>query len=156
MTIAAPQSDRDWRHARELVEEYAQSLNVDLSFQDFAREVEQLHVEYGPPTGRFLLAEDHGVHLGCVAIRRFADGVGEIKRLYVRPAGRGRGLGRRLAEAIIAAAKDLGCRRVLLDTLPSMTEAQALYRSLGFEPTAPYRFNPVSGTTFLELTLQQD
>jgi GNAT superfamily N-acetyltransferase len=156
MRITPPQSACDWRHARELVEEYAESLNIDLSFQDFAQEVEHLTREYGPPGGGFLLAEEHGIHLGCVAVRRFAEGVGEIKRLYVRPAGRGRGLGRRLAVAIIALAKELGYRRVLLDTLPSMTEAQALYLSLGFTPTAPYRFNPVSGTAFLELALQHD
>jgi ribosomal protein S18 acetylase RimI-like enzyme len=152
--LSAPRSDQDWRSARRLIEEYAASLQVDLCFQNFAHELEHLAAEYGPPAGAFLLAGEDGARLGCVGLRRLAEGTGEVKRLYVAPAARGRGLGRLLAEGIVAEARRLGYARLVLDTLPSMTEAQSLYRSLGFEPAAAYRFNPVPGTVYLELALR--
>jgi GNAT superfamily N-acetyltransferase len=152
--LAQPRSEQDWRQARRLIEEYAASLSVDLSFQNFAHELEHLASEYAPVTGVLLLAEERGVYLGCVGVRQFSDGIGEIKRLYVIPVARGRGVGRLLAEGIVAAAKQLGYTRLLLDTLPSMKEAQSLYVSLRFKPTAAYRFNPVPGTAFLELDLR--
>jgi len=151
--LAQPKSDEDWCQARKLVEEYAASLNLDLSFQDFAHELEHLTSEYALPTGAFLLAEERGVYVGCVGVRQFSDGIGEIKRLYVTPPARARGVGRLLAKGIVAAAKQLGYTRLLLDTLPFMKEAQSLYVSLVFKPTAAYRFNPVPGTAFLELEL---
>lgn len=152
--LVQPSSDLHWHHARELVEEYAASLNVDLSFQDFAHEITSLATEYGSATGAFLLAEEDGAYLGCVGLRRFSAEVGEVKRLYVRPVARGRRVGRLLAEGIIAAAKELGFARLVLDTMPFMSEAQALYVSLGFTPTTAYRYNPVKGTAFLELSLR--
>ena len=152
--LAQPKSEEGWRQARQLIEEYAASLNLDLSFQNFAHELEQLTSEYAPPTGAFLLAEEKGLHIGCVGLRQFSDRIGEIKRLYVIPAARGRGVGRLLAKGIVAAAKQLGYTRLLLDTLPSMKEARSLYVSLCFKPTAAYRFNPVPGTAFLELDLR--
>jgi carbonic anhydrase len=152
--VVAPSSDEQWRNARHLIEEYAASLNLDLSFQNLAYELEHLAGEYGPPAGAFFLAEENGSYLGCVGLRQFSDGIGEIKRLYTIPAARGRGLGRLLAERIVAAGKLLGYRRLLLDTLPTMKEAQLLYLSLGFKPTAAYRYNPVAGTAFLELELR--
>jgi GNAT superfamily N-acetyltransferase len=152
--LVQPRSDDEWRNARHLIEEYAASLNLDLSFQNLAYELEHLASEYGPPAGAFFLAEENGSYLGCVGLRHFSDGIGEIKRLYTIPAARGRGLGRLLAEKIVAAGKLLGYRRLLLDTLPSMKEAQSLYVSLGFKPTTAYRFNPVEGTAFLELELR--
>jgi N-acetylglutamate synthase and related acetyltransferases len=127
---------------------------VDLSFQNFAHEVEHLATEYAAPAGVFLLAEENGIFVGCIGLRRFADGVGEIKRLYVSPPGRGRGVGRFLVEGVLAAAKRVGYTRLVLDTLPSMENAQKLYASLGFRPTAPYRFNPVPGTAYLERELR--
>ena len=151
--LLQPRSDDEWGAARQLIEEYAASLDLDLSFQNLAYELEHLAGEYGPPAGAFLLAEENGSYLGCVGLRRFSDGVGEIKRLYAVPAARGRGLGRLLAERIVAAGRLLGYRRLLLDTLPSMNEARSLYVSLGFKPTAAYRYNPVAGTAFLELEL---
>jgi ribosomal protein S18 acetylase RimI-like enzyme len=153
--LVQPLSEEDWRRARRLVEAYAASLDVDLSFQNFDHELEHFESEYGPPAGAFLLAEEDGVSLGCIGLRRFSEGVGEIKRLYVSPAARGRRLGRLLAESVVALARPLGFTRLVLDTLPSMQEAQALYRSLGFRPIPPYRFNPVPGTAFLELDLQE-
>ena len=151
--LIEPTSHESWQRGRALVEEYAGGLNVDLSFQDFAHEIDHLTDEYAPPDGVFLLAEENGEYFGCVGLRRFADGVGEIKRLYVKPAARGRGVGRLLADGVVAAARARGYRRLVLDTLSFMREAQALYISMGFEPTAAYRFNPLPGTAFLELKL---
>lgn len=134
----------DAETVRELFGEYAAGLDVDLSFQDF-------DAELADPLGFYelvLLAEG-----GCVALRRIDAETCEMKRLYVRPAARSGGLGRRLAEAIVSEARARGYRRMLLDTLPTMGAARALYASLGFRETERYRYNPVPGTTFLELRL---
>ena len=151
--LVAAESQDHWRQARQFVEEYAASLNVDLSFQDIKYEVENLDTEYAGPTGVFLLAEKDSTYLGCIALRRFKEGIGEIKRLYVAPAGRGHGVGRCLVEGVVAKARQIGYTRLVLDTLPSMKEAQKLYATLGFTLIAPYRFNPVAGTAFLEKNL---
>ena len=148
-----PQDEDDWRRARRLVEDYAAALGVDLSFQDFDRELEHLSVEYAPPGGCFLLAEDGRWPRGCVGLRRFADGEGEVKRLYVAPSARGRGVGRALVQAIVAQGRRLGYSRLLLDTLPFMTSAKSLYRSVGFRPIPAYRINPIPGTAYLALDL---
>ena len=116
--------------------------------------MEHLANEYSAPTGAFLIAREGAAALGCAGVRRFADGAGEIKRLYVVPAARGRGIGLRLARHIVAEARRLGYARLLLDTLPAMQEAQALYVSLGFKPTAAYRFNPLPGAAYFELSLR--
>ena len=139
--------------ARALLREYAASLDVDLCFQGFEQELQQLDSQYAAPHGAFLLAEQGGAAIGCVGLRRHAEGVGELKRLYVQPAGRGQGLGRLLAQAMLAEARRLGYQRVVLDTLPTMHEARALYESLGFQPTTAYRLNPVEGTVYLELVM---
>jgi ribosomal protein S18 acetylase RimI-like enzyme len=150
--IVRPDSPELWTAARRLVEEYAASLDVDLSFQDFDLELASLPRQYGPPDGAFLLAERDGTLLGCVALRKWQDAC-EMKRLYVRPEGRGLGVGRLLAGSIIDEARRRGYERMVLDTLPSMTRAQGLYAALGFRPAPPYRYNPVPGTTFMELKL---
>ena len=139
--------------ARALFREYQAELGVDLCFQDFDRELAGLPGEYGPPGGALLAATVDGELAGCVALRRLGDGVCEMKRLYVRPAFRGRRVGRALAEAAIAAARERGYARMRLDTLPSMAEASGLYHSLGFTEIAPYYRNPVPGARFLELEL---
>jgi putative acetyltransferase len=146
-------TSHQWDEARRLVREYAASLNVDLSFQNFDQELEHFTSEYAAPNGAFILAEHDGQYVACIGVRRFADDIGEIKRLYVVPAARGTGLGRALVERIIDVAREMGYRSLLLDTLPFMKEAQALYLSLGFEPTDAYRFNPVAGSAFLQLEL---
>lgn len=139
--------------ARRLIEAYAAALHLDLSFQNFDDEISNLAREYGPPDGALLLAEREGAMIGGVGLRKFCGGVCEMKRLYVVPEGRGSGAGRALAQGIIAEGQRLGYARMLLDTLPFMSEAQALYVSLGFTPIPAYRHNPVAGATFLELRL---
>jgi ribosomal protein S18 acetylase RimI-like enzyme len=140
---------------RQLFTEYVDSLGIDLSFQDVDTELADLPGKYAPPHGTVLIARtDAGDAVGAVALRPLAaPGICEIKRLYVRPHARQRNAGRLLAEAIISAARTTGYTRALLDTLPSMQAAQALYASLGFRPTEPYYSNPVPGTVYLALDL---
>ena len=155
MQIFQAVSADDYHKARGLIEEYAASLGVDLEFQNFSHELNTLAEEYGPPFGSLLLAKDAEQLLGCVALRQIESGICEMKRLYVAPAGRGRGLGRALANEITAEARKLGYERMRLDTLPSMHEARRLYAALGFREIAPYRFNPIAGTSFMELSLNK-
>jgi putative acetyltransferase len=148
-----PDSPALWEIARLLVREYAASLNVSLDFQNFEHELLHFEQEYAPPGGTFLLARRNDEFLGCGAFRRFSETECEMKRLYVRPAGRNLGIGRELALALIEEATARGYPRMLLDTLPTMQSAQSLYKSLGFEPTPPYRFNPIPGSAYLKLNL---
>jgi GNAT superfamily N-acetyltransferase len=139
---------------RTLFREYADGLGVDLCFQDFGAELAGMPGAYASPTGRLLLAVDGEEALGCVGLRPLGeDRVCEMKRLYARPAARGRGLGRALAERVIGEARAIGYARMRLDTLPTMTAARAMYQTLGFRPIEAYRPNPVPGTLYLELAL---
>jgi putative acetyltransferase len=151
--IADARSAAELAAVRALVAEYQVSLGVDLEFQGFSAELAGLPGAYAPPRGALLLATIDGAAMGCVALRPIDDAQCEMKRLYVRPAGRGFGLGRALAERAIAHARAAGFRRMLLDTLPTMADAQALYRRLGFVDVPPYRDNPIAGTRFLALDL---
>lgn len=139
---------------RELFAEYAASLDVSLAFQDFDSEQAALPGDYAPPEGRLLAAFSDGQAAGCVALRRFGEGICEMKRLYVRPPFRGARVGRLLVEAVMRQARVAGYARMRLDTLPSMERARALYASMGFRPIGPYRYNPVVGTAFMELDLR--
>ena len=146
----------DYAQARVLFLEYASELGLDLGFQGFARELVQLDDMYGPPGGALFLAWDEARPVGCVGTRTIAPRLGEMKRLYIRPAGRGQGLGRALAQASIAAARRLGHRRLVLDTLASMHGARHLYSSLGFKETGAYYANPLADVVYLELDLDGD
>ena len=129
--------------------EYANALDIDLSFQDFATELAELPWEYV----ELLVARRDAEPVGCVALRLIDAETCEMKRLYVRPAARGAGAGRALVEAVVERAAARGFRRMRLDTLPSMRPARELYRAFGFREIEPYRFNPVAGSSFMELEL---
>ncbi len=153
--IETATTEEDFALARTLFLEYAAGLGIDLCFQGFDDELGRMAEMYGPPGGRLLLARDEegGEAAGCVGLRPLDEATGEMKRMYVRPAYRGRGVGQVLATAVLDAAREMGYVRVRLDTLPSMREAQTLYHSLGFIEIAPYRENPVPGARYLEAAL---
>ena len=138
---------------RGLFREYVASIGVDLEYQGFSAELEDLPGDYAAPDGALLLAEEEGAYVGCVALRKLEAGICEMKRLFVAPAGRGKGLGLKLAEAIIVRACEIGYEKMRLDTLETMTEARDLYTSLGFRPIDPYCHNPLPGAEFYELEL---
>lgn len=147
-------SSADYEAVWLLFQAYASSLGVDLSYQDFSTELATLPGKYAPPEGALLLARDEtGKAIGCVAMRKFKGDICEMKRLYVAPAARGTGLGKALAEAILNEAKRIGYREMWLDSLPSMHEAIALYRKLGFIDIPPYYDTPIKGTVFLGKSL---
>jgi GNAT superfamily N-acetyltransferase len=153
-SIRIARSPEDFEAARKLILEYAASLNVDLAFQDFAGELATLATGYNAPGGVLFLASTTEDPVGCVGVRPYdPPEVAELKRLYVRPRGRGEGLGRELTVRALDWAKRAGYRRVRLDTLPGMDRAQELYRRLGFSEIPPYRHNPVPGTVFMEYEL---
>ncbi len=140
--------------ARELFLEYARSLGFSHCFQNFDKELAELPGKYTPPEGRLLLADYQGQLAGCVAMRKLESGICEMKRLYLRPQFRGKGLGRVLAERIIAEARQIGYSRMRLDTVePAMKDAVATYRRLGFTEIPPYCQNPIAGATYMELIL---
>jgi ribosomal protein S18 acetylase RimI-like enzyme len=153
-TIRVADGAADVEEIRQLFDEYAQSLGIDLSFQGFGEELAGLPGAYSAPDGRLLIAVDECARaVGCVGVRPLADGICEMKRLYVRPVARGRGVARKLAEAAIDFGKAANYHAIRLDTLPTMAAAQELYRQLGFREVEAYRYNPVPGTSFMQLDL---
>ncbi|KAF7193483.1 Acetyltransferase [Pseudocercospora fuligena] len=155
--IAPVRSKEDLETTKALFKVYAESLGIDLTFQDFASEMASMPGKYAPPEGALFLAhnsEDEVV--GCVGLRPLPSagkGFCEMKRLYVDPKGRGMGIGKALAETAIDEAKRLGYEHVVLDTLANMTSARKLYRWLGFVPVEAYYENPIDGTMYMQLDL---
>jgi GNAT superfamily N-acetyltransferase len=139
--------------ARALILEYARSLPFGLEFQDFDQEVATLPGEYAPPRGCLLLAFVDGAAVGCVALRPWGGDCCEMKRMYVRPEGRGQGVGHALGVAVVREARAAGYLRMRLDTVPGMDAALAIYAKLGFQPIPPYRHNPIPGAIYLEAEL---
>jgi putative acetyltransferase len=154
LTLVQAESPAQVAQARELFREYAQSLGVNLCFQNFEQELAALPGQYAPPHGRLLLAQYDGQLAGCVALHKWETDVCEMKRLYLRPSFRGKRLGRAIAETIIAEARNIGYERMRLDTIePIMKDAVEMYRKLGFREIAPYRPNPIAGAMYMELQL---
>jgi putative acetyltransferase len=154
LSFVQAESPAQIAQARELFLEYAQSLGFSLCFQNFDSELAGLPGDYAPPDGRLLLAEHESQLAGCVALHRLEDGICEMKRLYLRPQFRGKGIGRSLADCIIREARQIGYRRMRLDTVePVMKDAVAMYRQIGFREISPYRTNPIAGALYMELQL---
>ncbi|HXY50578.1 MAG TPA: GNAT family N-acetyltransferase [Terriglobales bacterium] len=154
LVLTPAESPPQVEQARELFLEYAHSLGFSLCFQNFDQELAGLPGSYASPEGRLLLAEYEGQLAGCIALHRLEEQVCEMKRLYVRPQFRGRGLGGALAERVIAEARSLGYRHMRLDTVePLMQDAIRLYRRLGFREIPPYCRNPIEGALYMELRL---
>lgn len=155
--LRAPARLHEFDAVREIFREYAQGLGVDLCFQNFEQELAHLPGEYAPPRGALVLAMVDGEVAGCCALRPLDNAdypnAAEMKRLYVRPAYRGLGLGRQLAEAALDAARQRGYACVLLDTLSDMEAARTLYEDLGFEEIPPYYHNPIPGAHYLKAEL---
>ena len=151
--ITEARSDAEFACIRELFQEYAQSLGIDLEYQGFSNELATLPGKYAPPTGALILAIVNGAAAGCVALRALDSTTLEMKRLYVRPGTRGLGLGKQLVEAAISAARQRGYAELRLDTLATMTPARALYGSLGFVEIAAYGDAHIPGTKFYALAL---
>ena len=154
LNIQQAESPEQIASVRELFLEYARSLNFSLCFQSFEKELAELPGDYAPPDGRLLLATLPEAPVGCIALHRLDADICEMKRLYVRPQFRGKGLGRVLAERLVADAKEIGYKRLRLDTVePMMRDAVGLYRKLGFREIEPYRENPIEGALYMELVL---
>jgi len=154
LSVTQASSPSQIEQARTLFVEYAQSLGFSLCFQNFDQELATLPGSYAPPQGRLLLAEYEGELAGCVALRALEPGICEMKRLYLLPKFRGKGLGRAIAEHLIAEARQIGYRSMRLDTVePVMGDAVAMYRRLGFREIPAYRENPIAGALSMELDL---
>ncbi|MGZ3813666.1 MAG: GNAT family N-acetyltransferase [Mucilaginibacter sp.] len=143
----------EFEAGKKLFEEYVESLNVDLSFQGFAHELKAIGTQYGNPAGALLLALDDNTFVGCAGIRRLDDETAELKRMYVKSQYRGCHIGVTLLQRSIQVAKQLGYKKLRLDTLANMAKAQKLYSAFGFHEIPQYRFNPLPGTVYMEREL---
>ena len=157
ISLRTPAPPAEWDAVRDIFSEYASTLGIDLCFQDFESELAQLPGDYAEPRGALLVAEVEGALAGCCALRPLDNAdypnASEMKRLYVRKAFRGFGLGRELAEAMLDRARQAGYACVLLDTLDDMESARALYTDLGFEEIPPYYHNPIPGAHYLKVDI---
>ena len=143
----------EFKYGEKLFLLYADSLNVDLSFQNFTDELKTINKQYNKPGGALLIAYNGEDAIGCAGLRMINSEVAELKRMYVLTEYNGQGIGKKMLGIIIDIARELNYKKIKLDTLPGMTQAQRLYRSFGFVDIAPYRFNPVEGTVFMEKEL---
>ncbi len=139
--------------AKNLFQEYANTLDIDLCFQDFDSELKTINQQYHKPKGALLLAYKDEIAIGCVGLREFDKDIAELKRMFVKTDYRGYKIGEKLLDQIIDVAKNMSYKKILLDTLPSMAQAQKLYRSFGFHEIPSYRFNPIEGAVFMERRL---
>ena len=153
MNIIQAETKQQVEKTKELFIEYGKSLDFELCFQDFDKELADLPGYYSPPDGRLFLAELGGEIAGCIALRKLEEGICEMKRLYVKPQFRVHNIGKFLVEKLIEEAKIIGYKKMRLDTVPAMQTAQKLYKSMGFKEISPYRLNPVLGAVFMELNL---
>ncbi|MFB9841908.1 GNAT family N-acetyltransferase [Mucilaginibacter ginsenosidivorans] len=153
ITYQIAATSQDFETGKKLFEEYAASLNVDLSFQNFSKELDTISEQYNEPAGALLLARDGETFVGCSGVRRLDEQTAELKRMYVKTEYRGYQVGLNLLERSIELAKKLGYKKIRLDTLENMTKAQQLYRSFGFYEIPSYRFNPLHGTIYMEKDL---
>ena len=143
----------EFKHGEKLFLLYADSLNIDLSFQNFTEELKTINKQYNKPGGALLIAYNGEDAIGCAGLRMINCEVAELKRMYVLSGYSGQGIGKKMLGIIIDIARELEYKKIKLDTLPDMTQAQHLYRSFGFVDIAPYRFNPIEGTMFMEKEL---
>lgn len=146
-------TNQEFEDAKGLFQQYASSLDLDLDFQNFSAELNTINQQYSHPKGALLLAYKNELAVGCVGIREYEHDIAELKRLYVHPEYRSYKIGRKLLEMALDIAKKLHYNQIRLDTLPSQSQAQNLYRSFGFQEIPSYRFNPVSGTIYMEKKL---
>lgn len=156
ITYRICKTEKDFEDAKDLFLEYAKSLNFGLCFQNFEEEISDLPAQYSEPTGCIILCCEEGKPSGCVGLRKFSEGLCEMKRLYLRKQSRGKGIGRILAEEIIEKAREFGYKKMQLDTIGTMKEAITLYKSMGFKEISPYRFNPLENVIYMELEIQNN
>ena len=153
-SISPAKTEKDFSEAKVLFLEYAKELNVDLCFQGFDKELQEISSIYNSPSGILLLLKHDNYFIGCAGLRRITDEISEMKRLYIKKEFRGKGMSRKLISELFSFAVKMNYKSMRLDTLPQMKEAVSLYQSLGFKETAPYRFNPVEGTKYMELEFE--
>ena len=147
-------SAEDYKIASELFQEYAKQIQVDLEFQNFKEEIADLAAQYAPPQGiLYVVKNEKNSPIGCFAIRALEEQICELKRMYLKKEGRGKGIGKKMLYHSINAGRQLGYKKMRLDTLPTMHTAIALYKQNGFYEITPYRHNPIKGTKFLEIIL---
>lgn len=153
-SIIVAKTEKDFSEAKLLFLDYAKELNLDLCFQNFDKELEEISVQYNKPNGVLLLLKHKNKNVGCVGLRKIAEGKAEMKRMYIQKKFRGEGCSKKLLEELLHRAEQTNYRTVRLDTLPQMKEAIGLYLSFGFKEIKSYRFNPVAGTKYMELKIK--
>ena len=154
INIIKAETSNAFEQGKILFEEYSGTLEFDLGYQDFKKELDTIDRQYNEPEGALLLCLiDDEIAVGCAGVRKFSEGIAELKRLYVRPGYRNLKIGKQLLESAVTVAKELNYEFIRLDTVPGQTKAQELYHFLGFYEIEPYRYSPIEGTIFFEKKL---